>query len=459
MAHPIAWSGKPAKLTSEGGPTEQSAIGMTQFTASVNFHSDPMSERIVTEPQALALFRLFFHKCHPSFPLLEPGHDLGSYFANMRSSSPFLFTVILMIAGRYYPKYREFEFSKASLPEITIGHIEAINDLAISHLGFVLVRKQHQLSDVQAAILFAVWIPRGDAYRIELPDSGNHPLITRFLESSQVGPEDIQNANNIVNQWHTWLIIHLHDTFLSLGFGRPHTTASPSTYPQQYLALVRKLGSSSCIVPTSAAHVASLAELSLIATDLISGLQEARLPPKPSTVRTPDQDHQRDVAIPCLTRACEATVAIVQLYTEGSDIDLIIRFGTDYLILILGQAAVFLIRLLAVRTKLPLPFDPLVLVHYFQKAVELLESNDVSKTGICGWVARLSRDLARHAGILFDAEPGQTSVNSSVPDFGPTDLNWDFDISALIGQELLVEESGLDLVQYLSFSQPFIPPS
>lgn len=130
-----------------------------------------------------------------------------------------------MIAGRYYPKYREFEFSKASLPEITIGHIEAINDLAISHLGFVLVRKQHQLSDVQAAILFAVWIPRGDgkspdqwmitglctrlAYRIELPDSGNHPLITRFLESSQVGPEDIQNANNIVNQWHTWLIIHL----------------------------------------------------------------------------------------------------------------------------------------------------------------------------------------------------------------------------------------------------------
>lgn len=58
MAHPIAWSGKPAKLTSEGGPTEQSAIGMTQFTASVNFHSDPMSERIVTEPQALALFRL-----------------------------------------------------------------------------------------------------------------------------------------------------------------------------------------------------------------------------------------------------------------------------------------------------------------------------------------------------------------------------------------------------------------
>lgn len=172
-----------------------------------------------------------------------------------------------------------------------------------------------------------------------------------------------------------------------------------------------------------------------------------------------DEDHQRDVAVPCLTRACEAAVAIVQLYTERSDTDTIIRFGPDYLVLILGQAAVFLIRLLAARAKLPLPFDQLVLVHYFQKAVELLESNDFSRTSVCGWVARLSRDLARHAGMSFDAEPGKTGVNFSVLDSAPTDLNWDFDVSALIGQDLPMGESGLDLAQYLNIPQPFIPLS
>lgn len=47
----------------------------------------------------------------------------------------------------------------------------------------------------------------------------------------------------------------------------------------------------------------------------------------------------------------------------------------------------------------------------------------------------------------------------SVLDSGPTDLNWDFDVSALIGQDLLVEDSGLDLAQYLNIPQPFIPLS
>lgn len=46
--------------------------------------------------------------------------------------------------------------------------------------------------------------------------------------------------------------------------------------------------------------------------------------------------------------------------------------------------------------------DHLVLLHYLKKAIELLESNNVSTTGVCGWVANLSRDLARYAGLSLD---------------------------------------------------------
>lgn len=76
----------------------------------------------------------------------------------------------------------------------------------------------------------------------------------------------------------------------------------------------------------------------------------------------------------------------------------------QYLVLILGQAAVFLIRAQVAQLEQPLPMDRLVLEHYLKVAVELLESNDFSTTGVCGWVAQLSRALARHAGVALDTE-------------------------------------------------------
>lgn len=134
-----------------------------------------------------------------------------------------------MIAGRYYSKYRDIQFAIAGLPDIAISEIEAINDLAVSHLGLALVRKQHQLSDVQAAVLFSAWIPRGQgqspdqwmvtglctrlAHRIGLPDNVDHPLVARILESTQIDPDDIQKANSIIYQWHTWLIVHQYVVF------------------------------------------------------------------------------------------------------------------------------------------------------------------------------------------------------------------------------------------------------
>jgi hypothetical protein len=67
----------------------------------------------------------------------------------------------MAIAGRYYTGYREMQSSMSGLPPITVSALDALAELACAHLGFVLFRKQHQLSDVHATLLLSVWIPRG----------------------------------------------------------------------------------------------------------------------------------------------------------------------------------------------------------------------------------------------------------------------------------------------------------
>lgn len=59
----------------------------------------------------------------------------------------------------------------------------------------------------------------------------------------------------------------------------------------------------------------------------------------------------------------------------------------------------FIVRVLVAKPGLPLPMDQLALEHYLAQAIEHLRSNNFSNTNICGWVADLIRDLARHAGL------------------------------------------------------------
>lgn len=66
--------------------------------------------------------------------------------------------------------------------------------------------------------------------------------------------------------------------------------------------------------------------------------------------------------------------------------------------------------MLVARLDQPLPIDKMVLMHCLQKSIELLETNDVSTTGVCGWVAQVSRDLASYAGLGLateDDHPGR----------------------------------------------------
>ncbi|KAJ5116821.1 C6 finger domain protein [Penicillium angulare] len=109
------------------------------------------------------------------------------------------------------------------MPSIAQDTLEALADLACAHLGFVIFRKQHQLPDVQAALLLSVWIPRGNgqsadqwlvtgictrlAYRIGVPDCMRRPAISRFMDATSFDAEDAREVNEILLQWHTWLLI------------------------------------------------------------------------------------------------------------------------------------------------------------------------------------------------------------------------------------------------------------
>ncbi|KAJ4265748.1 hypothetical protein NW764_015580 [Fusarium oxysporum] len=539
MSHPTAWSGKPSN-TSPDDSASQVALGMTHYKAQVHLHSEPLSEGIVSEVVARALFTLFFQKCHPSFPLLQTSTDLKGYFDQIRSSSPFLLTSILAVAGRYYTGYRGTQLGISELPPIAATSLGALADLACAHLGFVLFRKQHQLADVQAVLLLSVWIPRGSgqsadqwmvsglctrlAYRIGIPDLIESPAVLRLVNSPNLDVNDVREIENILPQWHTWLVINQYDTSLSLGFGRPHMLALPHASPRQYLAMARKLGSSARIDLTAAAYVTSLVELSAITTDLITGLRNARLQSilcqgdsQPDTtvwtrvwtllsdlnprldewqrqwtwggsydaialgtytklvtiygeharlclnsvslnliLSNANEESQQD-KMPYLARACEAAISIVQNQVDPSGPEPFVRYGADYIVLILCQAAVFLVRMLAARFNQTLPIEKPVLLHYLKTAIDLMESNDISTTGICGWMVQLIRDLARYAGASLDNE-GDTINNSlTVPDLNFQDAEWDFDVGILLGQTMPAGETGLDLSGCFDFAQSFYP--
>ena len=68
----------------------------------------------------------------------------------------------------------------------------------------------------------------------------------------------------------------------------------------------------------------------------------------------------------------------------------------------LSQSAVFFFRIFTSRLDQPLPVDQHVLQHYLKQVINLLESNDLSTTGICGWMARLCRSLMRFTGLSLD---------------------------------------------------------
>lgn len=537
MGHPAIWTEDAAGASPQGEQEERPTIGPTSYRANVGLNSEPVSERIIDEASAKALFSLFVRKCHPSSPLLDSSSDEDGHFNHVRASSPFLFTAILAVAGRYRTSYRNMQQTTSNLPPISDSAFDALADLAYAHLGFALFRKQHRLFDIQATMLLSVWIPRGNgqaadqwvtmglcnrlAYRIGIPDACRSPAILNFTGSHQLEAGNIQEIRIALSRWYTWLNVTQYETFLSLGFGRPLTNQTIDPVPRQFLNTVRRLGLAAQVDLKAATYVTSLAELSPIATDLISGLktsrsrttsgQDSAQPSGTTWQRTltllsklnprldewqrqwtwdgsydtialdhyatlvkiygehtrlclnslslnlvmtspGNESRQNQLIVSSLGRACDAAVALVKHYCPTPGAESVVAYGGEYLVLILGQAAMFIVRLLVARLSQLLPVDPSVLVHYLKRAIEVLESSNISATNICAWMAQLCSGLASHAGVVLAPDGDVTDANMARKDTDLPELEWDFDLSAILAQDGPIGGTGLDLGHYFDFS-------
>lgn len=541
MKYPTVWSGEPAAPASQCDPDAESVPGLKQYVAKVGLRSDPISEGILNKSFALTLFDFFFRYCHPSFPVLQPSQHFEADFEQVSSCSPFLFTVIIAVAARYYVRHRaQVSVDSRSIAPMALETPGLLADLAYSHLGFLIMRKQHQLSDVQAALLLSVWNLRGKglspdqwmvtgicarlAHRIGMQEALGHPMIARAVNSGQLDLTEIYEINRILEGWHTWLAVSQYDTFLSLGLGRPLMMPPGQPNCRQYLAIVRKLGPLAHLDPSAAAYFTGLADLTVIAKDFIAGVKNAGLSPTPRRITETSfatawsdisalmtefnprldewnrqwtwsgsfdaislgaytrlckihgehvrlcvnalalnlivaEDARGEESDPALlsrlTTACEAAMKLVQIHAGDDCLEPIARYGGDYVVLTLGQACVFFIRLMVARLRQPIPIDHAVLIHYLKRAIDTLEANDLSETEICGWIAQLSKDLVRTTGLSLDVGNNHADTDSTILDPVLPDLTWDFDISALLGQNgALAGDNGLDLGHYyFDFSQ------
>jgi hypothetical protein len=165
-------------------------------------------------------------------------------YADIKGKSPFLLTCILAIGARFYLAYQR---ANPSLPVVDAETATAIKDLAYSHLGASMFRKQPGVMDVQAVLLLANWNLFGQGMS---PDNwlvsghcgrmGYRIGLDRVAHSAPERP--------VLCRWRTWLGWNMcvapptytngrHDGFMSLGFGRPQVNVTPRLDELEFLRL------------------------------------------------------------------------------------------------------------------------------------------------------------------------------------------------------------------------------
>ncbi|RSL42466.1 hypothetical protein CEP54_015471 [Fusarium duplospermum] len=176
------------------------------------------------------------------------------------------------------------------------------------------------------------------------------------------------------------------------------------------------------------------------------------------TANTDHENQQNDLQL-YLAKACESAISTVKTYAASDNAELFVRYGADYLVLIIAQSAVFFVRILTSRLEQTLPVEQPFLRHYLGQAINLLESNDLSTTEVCGWMARLCRSLMRFTGLSLELSANLPDTNNSVvSDVNVLEHGWDSDVNAFLSQNIPTGETGFDLGGYFDFTRSFFPP-
>ena len=166
----------------------------------------------------------FVDHCHPFLPIVNVALD--DAFTTIRQSPP-LISAMLAIAARFYIRYTARTSAMArSLPtriplplSMDPSTPSKLANLAESHLGHTLLRKQFALSDVQTILLIAAWglhsggrgpdawIVTGHAARVSRR-LGVHKVLAQAAETARTtepGSEEWEKLETFMPQWRTWL--------------------------------------------------------------------------------------------------------------------------------------------------------------------------------------------------------------------------------------------------------------
>jgi hypothetical protein len=174
---------------------------------------DPVNTGLVDLPMAETLFSFFIDHCHPFLPIVNVALD--DAFTTIRQSPP-LISAMIAIAARFYVRFTSR--SMTTYPILDPGIPQRLANLAETHLGQTLLRKQHALSDVQAILLLAAWglqsggrgpdawIVTGHAARVARR-LGVHKVLAGAAETARVtqpGTEEWLKLEGFMPQWRSW---------------------------------------------------------------------------------------------------------------------------------------------------------------------------------------------------------------------------------------------------------------
>ncbi|ORX33857.1 hypothetical protein BD324DRAFT_206404 [Kockovaella imperatae] len=252
----------------------------------LRIRATPLSMGIVDLREAEALFQFFIDHCHAFMPIVNVALD--DVF-NVIRSSPALFSSMLAIAARFYPRATErfSEMRRGKYPPLDPSVPRRLANLAEMHLAYTVLSKKFALSDVQAILLLAAWgleadgagpdawIVTGHAARVARR-VGVYKILAHANETAKKtkkGTDEWSKLEAFLPQWRTWLCWFGLDNFLSLGFGRPQSTYFESVEEDAFLQIrleqpLPRPGSPGSVSMHGDIFIAGLVSLAQIGKDL-----------------------------------------------------------------------------------------------------------------------------------------------------------------------------------------------
>lgn len=167
----------------------------------------------------------FFDKCHQFMPVIHFPSPSIKPSESLRARSAFLYTVVLAIAARIYPRHaaRFKPPDTSALPNHIPG---ALRQLAYTHLAATILRKQQNFGDLQSILMLSVWGLLGQgkgpdpwlltgivqrlSHRLELYRAGLSPLVRRVVDGGVAAiagstEQEKELLHKVVNQWRACL--------------------------------------------------------------------------------------------------------------------------------------------------------------------------------------------------------------------------------------------------------------